>query len=83
MYIICNVIIAVTFADDKWTLRTKIDGAEYNVSSKFYLSGIATMPYPSNHILIWGSVLFHRYRLIISGSIVSSNTALCLYQINE
>jgi len=49
--------------EDEWTLRMKIDGARYTSSEKeeeFHLNGIATMPYPSNHILIWGTVLFHR-----------------------
>ena len=49
------------FADDKWALRKKIDGAEYIANAtEFRLNGIATMPYPSNHILIWGTALFHR-----------------------
>ena len=52
----------MSFAEDTWTLLMKIDGADYSVSSRFHLNGIATMPYPSNHILIWGSVLFHRYQ---------------------
>jgi len=37
-----------------------IDGAVYNLSTEFYLNDIFTMPYPSNYILIWGSVLLHR-----------------------
>jgi len=60
----CN-IVNILFAEETWRLRSKIDGAEYN-SSDFYLNGIATMPYPSNHVLIWGSVLLHRYCILYS-----------------
>ena len=48
--------------EGKWTLRATIDGALYTNASEFQLHGIATMPYSSNHIFIWGTALFHRYR---------------------
>ena len=63
-YVNCNSG-NILFAEDKWTLRNKIDGDTYNISD-FYLNGIATMPYPSNHVLIWGSVLLHRYCIAAS-----------------
>ena len=53
-------IAVALIAENKWSLRYKIDGAKFTSLDEFHLNSIATMPYPSNHILIWGTVLFHR-----------------------